>query len=79
MSRPLDRARAFAARFGLAVPVLMAPMAGASPPALAAAVAEAGDTGRMYLLAGQAAGRAQEMPAGGIVARMWTEAQALLG
>lgn len=42
---PRDRARAFCARFGLGLPVLMAPMAGASPPALAAAVAEAGGLG----------------------------------
>ncbi len=45
MPRPLDRARAFADRFGVKLPVLMAPMAGASPPALAAAVAEAGGMG----------------------------------
>ena len=38
-------AREFCERFGLAVPVLMAPMAGACPPALAAAVAEAGGMG----------------------------------
>ncbi len=45
MPRSLDRARAFADRFGLQIPVLMAPMAGSSPPALAAAVAEAGGMG----------------------------------
>lgn len=45
MTRPLDRARAFCTRYGLEIPVLMAPMAGASPPALAAAVANAGGMG----------------------------------
>lgn len=45
MTRPLDRARAFCTLYGLEIPVLMAPMAGASPPALAAAVANAGGMG----------------------------------
>lgn len=45
MTRPLDRARAFCTRYGLEIPVLMAPMAGASPPAMAAAVANAGGMG----------------------------------
>lgn len=45
MTRPLERARAFCARYGLDIPVLMAPMAGTSPPALAAAVANAGGMG----------------------------------
>lgn len=39
------RADAFCARFGLRAPVLQAPMAGSSPPALAAAVANAGGMG----------------------------------
>jgi nitronate monooxygenase len=42
---PLARAEAFCRRFGLRVPILMAPMAGACPPALAAAVANAGGLG----------------------------------
>ena len=42
---PRSRARDFCARFGLRVPVLMGPMAGSSPPALAAAVASAGGLG----------------------------------
>ena len=42
---PLDRAEAFCQRFGLRIPILMAPMAGACPPALAAAVASAGGMG----------------------------------
>ena len=44
------RAQAFCTRFGLATPSLMAPMAGACPPALAAAVANAGGMGAMGAL-----------------------------
>ena len=39
------RAEAFCARFGLRVPILMAPMAGACPPPLAAAIGSAGGMG----------------------------------
>lgn len=42
---PIDRAEAFCQRFGLRIPILMAPMAGACPPQLAAAVATAGGMG----------------------------------
>ncbi|HKO07927.1 MAG TPA: nitronate monooxygenase, partial [Alphaproteobacteria bacterium] len=42
---PLARAEAFCRRFGLRVPVLLAPMAGACPPSLSAAVANAGGLG----------------------------------
>jgi nitronate monooxygenase len=42
---PLERADAFCRRFGLTLPIAMAPMAGACPPALAAAVARAGGLG----------------------------------
>ena len=42
---PLDRAQAFCERYGLRIPILMAPMAGACPPSLAAAVASAGGMG----------------------------------
>ncbi len=42
MSMTLERARAFCARFGLQVPILLAPMAGASAPSLSIAVAKAG-------------------------------------
>lgn len=45
MSTPAARARHFCEAFGLRVPILQAPMAGASPPALAAAVANAGGLG----------------------------------
>jgi nitronate monooxygenase len=40
-----DRSAAFCRRFGLQLPILMAPMAGACPPALAIAVANAGGLG----------------------------------
>src|SRR5437763_3855454 len=42
---PLERAEAFCRRFGLRVPILQAPMAGACPVGLAAAVANAGGMG----------------------------------
>jgi nitronate monooxygenase len=42
---PRARARAFCDRFGLRSPILQAPMAGSCPPALAAAVANAGGLG----------------------------------
>jgi nitronate monooxygenase len=45
MSATLDRAAAFCARFGLRVPVLLAPMAGVPAPALSVAVAGAGGLG----------------------------------
>lgn len=51
MSAPLTRSRAFCDAHGLEVPILMAPMAGASPPALAAAVAGAGGMGGCGALA----------------------------
>src|SRR5881398_147152 len=41
----LLRARAFCERFGLRVPILLAPMAGACPPSLSIAVASAGGLG----------------------------------
>src|SRR3954452_9262687 len=41
----LARARAFCERFGLRAPILLAPMAGACPPALSIAVAGAGGLG----------------------------------
>jgi nitronate monooxygenase len=45
MSGVRERVRLFCERFGLAVPVLESPMAGACPPELAIAVAEAGGMG----------------------------------
>src|SRR5262245_58265881 len=45
MSPILDRTKAFCARFNLRVPILLAPMAGACPPSLSIAVANAGGLG----------------------------------
>ena len=45
MSSARQRADSFCERFGLGVPILLAPMAGASAPALSAAVADAGGLG----------------------------------
>ena len=42
---PIARAEAFCRRFSLRLPILMAPMAGACPPSLAAAIATAGGMG----------------------------------
>ena len=42
---PVTRAEAFCQRFSLRIPVLLAPMAGACPPSLSAAVANAGGLG----------------------------------
>ena len=48
--RPHERAAAFCRRFGLRVPILQAPMAGACPVGLAAAVANAGGMGGLGAL-----------------------------
>jgi nitronate monooxygenase len=48
--RPRDRAAAFCAKYGLEVPILLAPMAGASPASLTIAVANAGGMGAMGAL-----------------------------
>lgn len=45
MKAAFDRAEAFARRFGLRIPILLAPMAGACPPSLSIAVANAGGLG----------------------------------
>jgi nitronate monooxygenase len=45
MSPVLARAEAFCARFGLRLPILLAPMAGACPPSLSIAVGNAGGLG----------------------------------
>lgn len=50
MSAAIDRATAFCARFGLRVPILLAPMAGASAPSLSIAVAKAGGLGACGVL-----------------------------
>ncbi len=48
--RPADRAEAFCASYGLGLPILLAPMAGACPPGLSIAVANAGGMGAMGAL-----------------------------
>ncbi|HEX8559705.1 MAG TPA: nitronate monooxygenase [Pyrinomonadaceae bacterium] len=48
--RPRERAANFCAEYGLGLPVLLAPMAGACPPGLSAAVANAGGMGAMGAL-----------------------------
>src|SRR5204862_3221606 len=45
--RPLDRAMEFCSSYGLKLPVLLAPMAGACPVALSSAVSNAGGMGAM--------------------------------
>lgn len=52
---PRGRASAFCERFGIRVPILQAPMGGSSPPALAAAVANAGGLGGFGALSADAA------------------------
>lgn len=47
---PRQRAEAFCARYDLRVPILMAPMAGASPPSLAIAVGKGGGLGAAGVL-----------------------------
>ena len=50
MTRPLERADAFCSRYGLRLPILLAPMAGACPVSLSIAVANAGGMGAMGAL-----------------------------
>src|ERR1700733_10321023 len=50
LSRPLDRATAFCAKYGLKLPIMLAPMAGACPASLSIAVANAGGMGSMGAL-----------------------------
>jgi nitronate monooxygenase len=50
MTTPKARAAAFCARFGLRLPILLAPMAGACPPSLSIAVANAGGMGACGVL-----------------------------
>lgn len=59
MIKPIERADAFCRRFGLSMPILQAPMAGACPPELAAAVASAGGMGGMGALLTPPAGIAE--------------------
>ena len=57
--RPLERATAFCARYGLRLPILLAPMAGACPVSLSIAVANAGGMGAMGALVTDPAGIAE--------------------
>jgi len=50
MASPLDRATWFCAKYGLKVPIMLAPMAGACPASLSIAVANAGGMGAMGAL-----------------------------
>src|SRR5262245_11784044 len=50
LERPRDRARAFCDQYELALPILLAPMAGACPASLSIAVAHAGGMGAMGAL-----------------------------
>src|SRR5579883_1361995 len=50
MNPVFQRAEQFCARFGLRVPILLAPMAGASSPSLSIAVANAGGLGACGVL-----------------------------
>jgi nitronate monooxygenase len=50
MNATMKRAEAFCSRFGLRVPILLAPMAGASAPSLSIAVANAGGLGACGVL-----------------------------
>lgn len=74
---PRARAEAFCRRFGLRLPILLAPMAGACPPALAAAVANAGGLGACGALAMDAAAIARFAAAfraastGGLHINLW--------
>jgi nitronate monooxygenase len=55
-ARPSDRARAFCDQYGLEVPILLAPMAGACPVGLSIAVANAGGMGALGALVTTPAG-----------------------
>src|SRR5262245_31809856 len=55
-TRPLGRAKAFAAKHKCDIPILLAPMAGGCPASLSIAVANAGGMGAMGALLHDAAG-----------------------
>lgn len=73
----IERVRSFCEGFGLSVPVLMAPMAGSCPPALAAAVAEAGGMGACGALSLTPEGMAdwmarfRQMSGGAVQMNLW--------
>ena len=55
-TRPRDRAEAFCAKYGLKMPILLAPMAAACPVSLSIAVAKVGSMGAMGALTSKPAG-----------------------
>jgi len=87
--RPLERADAFCARYGFTMPIVLAPMAVAPPPApypvqrgltamMKGAGALAGDHHRMQVWAGQSSAMAKPIPAGDLATGIWKSARALL-
>ena len=62
MTETLTRAEAFCARYGLRMPILLAPMAGACPASLSIAVANAGGMGAMGALTTPPAAFATGLP-----------------
>ena len=58
-TRPRDRANAFCAHYGLELPILLAPMAGACPVSLSVAVANAGGMGALGALVTSPSGIAE--------------------
>src|SRR3954465_6112867 len=77
MNSVLERAENFSQRLGLRLPILLAPMAGACPPSLSIAVAEAGGLGAcgaLLMKPEQIAGWASEFragSAGGFQMNLW--------
>lgn len=79
-----QRVDVFCKRFGIELPVLLAPMAGACPVqrGLTAAMRAQANTGNridaMQAWAGQSAWMARRAPAADILRSMWAQAKALL-
>jgi nitronate monooxygenase len=84
MRTTVDRTTEFCTRLGFRVPILLAPMDGASAPAVSAAVANAGGLGACGALlmvqawAGQSAARGSARPAVDKLRRRWDDARAIL-
>ncbi|MFL6446825.1 MAG: NAD(P)H-dependent flavin oxidoreductase [Bryobacteraceae bacterium] len=76
-SSPLDRVESFTQRLGMRLPILLAPMAGACPPSLSIAVADAGGLGAcgaLLMTPDEIAGWANEVRAksnGGFQMNLW--------
>ena len=71
MDDPRSRAAGFCARFGIRVPILLAPMAGACPPSSSVAVMRAGGFGACAALLMQPKGMEELGPLK--CARMWLD------